>query len=100
MINQDDTYADVSLKDGDVLSFYSQSSFLDTEVGLEDQMDNVPGGASLILYGKTASGAVVRNRFFWTYTNSCEEENEPVSSGEKIGWVTIVSVCALYFLPD
>ena len=93
VINQDDTYADVSLSDGDKLKFNSASSFLDTTSTLGDQMSNpalVPGGASLILYGKTASGVVVRNRFFWMYDMNCGEENSPIKVDDEIGWITVV----------
>ncbi|KAL7544032.1 hypothetical protein ACHAXR_013455 [Thalassiosira sp. AJA248-18] len=94
VINQDDSYADISLKSGDRLKFHSASSFLDTDIPLADQTSNpalVPGGASLILYGKTASGVVVRNRFFWMYDMNCGRENAPVNVGDEIGWVTVVS---------
>ena len=94
VINQDDTYADVSLSNGDRLKFNSASSFLDTSIPLADQMSGpalVPGGASLILYGKTASGTVVRNRFFWMYDMNCGTENEPLKVDDEIGWVTVIS---------
>lgn len=93
VIYQDDTYANVSLANGDRLKFNSVSSFLDTDVPLEDQMSNpalVPGGAGLILYGKTASGATIIHRFFWMYDMNCGMENEPIKVGDKIGWVTVV----------
>lgn len=100
VINQDDTYASVSLSDGDRLKFNSASSFLDTSLLLEDQMSSpalVPGGASLILYGKTEAGVVVRNRFFWIYDNmNCGAENDPVQVDDTIGWVAVVSL--LYWL--
>ena len=98
VINQDDTYADVTLVDGDKLKFNSASSFLDTSLPLSDQMSNpalVPGGASLILYGKTASGVVVRNRFFWMYEMSCGEENSPINVDDEIGWIKVVSLLFL-----
>ena len=95
VINQDDTYADVSLSNADTLTFYSASSYLDTTLTLEEQMSSpalVPGGASLILYGKTASGAIVRNRFFWMYDNeNCGSDNVPIKVEDEIGWVTVVS---------
>ena len=94
VINQDDTYADVLLADGDSLKFNSASSFLDTSLPLEFQTSGpalVPGGASLILYGKTQSGNVVRNRFFWMYDMNCGRDNDPVQPGDQIGWVTAVS---------
>ena len=40
VINQDDTYSDVSLGDGDRLKFNSASSFLDTSLPLEEQMSS------------------------------------------------------------
>mmetsp|Transcript_16754 Transcript_16754/g.36180 ORF Transcript_16754/g.36180 Transcript_16754/m.36180 type:complete len:395 (+) Transcript_16754:180-1364(+) len=95
VINQDDSYADVSLADGDRLKFASASSFLDTSLPLDDQMSTpalVPGGASLILYGKTESGVIVRNRFFWMYDMNCGRDNEPVKVDDEIGWVTVAEV--------
>lgn len=92
VINQDDSYADVSLSNGDRLKFMSASSFLDTSIPLEDQTSSpalVPGGASLILYGKKADGTVVRNRFFWMYDMNCGRENSPVNVGDEIGWVKV-----------
>ncbi len=98
VINQDDTYAAVSLVSGDRMKFASASSFLDTTLPLESQMSApalVPGGSSLIMYGKTAAGVIVRNRFFWTYdTTNCGLDNNPVKVDDEIGWVTVVS-----FLP-
>ena len=93
VIHQDNTYGTTSLMDGGAMQFYSVSSKLDTSVPLEDQMKNVPGGASLIMYGKTESGKVVRNRFFWLYDMSnCGRENNPVQVGDQIGWVKVVSI--------
>jgi hypothetical protein len=95
VINQDDTYAAVSLVSGDRVKFASASSFLDTTLPLESQMSApalVPGGASLIMYGRTAAGVIVRNRFFWTYdTTNCGLDNNPVKVDDEIGWVTVVS---------
>jgi len=95
VINQDDTYADVSLADGDRLKFLSASSFLDTSLPLEDQTSSpalVPGGASLILYGKRESGEVVRNRFFFMYDMNCGRANAPVKVDDEIGWVTVSEI--------
>ena len=95
VINQDDTYADVSLGDGDTLTFNSISSLLDTSVPLADQMSSpalVPGGASLSLYGTTETGEIVRNRFFWFYNMECGADTNPVQMGDQIGWVRVVSM--------
>lgn len=96
VINQDNTYLTTSLMDGGAMQFYSVSSELDTSVPLEDQLEDpalVPGGASLIMYAKTGSGKVVRNRFFWLYEmTNCGRDNNPVQVGNQIGWVKVVSV--------
>jgi hypothetical protein len=101
VINQDDTYAAVSLVSGDRMKFASASSFLDTALPLESQMSApalVPGGASLIIYGRTAAGVVVRNRFFWTYdVTNCGADNDPVKVDDEIGWVTVVSFSFFLF---
>ena len=99
VINQDDTYADVTLVGGDRLEFNSASSFLDTSLPLSEQMSSpalVPGGASLLLYGKTASGVVVRNRFFWMCDMNCGEENSPINADDEIGWITVVRILYCY----
>jgi hypothetical protein len=98
VINEDDTYAAVSLVSGDRMEFASASSFLDTTLPLESQM--VPGGASLVLYGRTAASVIVRIRFFWTYdTTNCRTDNNPVKVDDEIGWVTVVSFLYIISLP-
>ena len=100
VINQDNTYNSTTLKDGAAMQFYSVSSMLDTSVPLADQMEKpalVPGGASLILYGKTASGKVIRNRFFWLYNMECGRDTNPVQVGDQIGWVKVVSMHIIIF---
>lgn len=95
VINQDNTYlTNISLTTGDTISYTSISSYLDTSSPLSHDSygtnNSPPGGASLILYGKTASGSIVRNRFFWTYSLSCTDDNIPLVVGDSIGWVTVV----------
>ncbi len=100
VINQDNTYNSTTMKDGAAMQFYSVSSMLDTSVPLADQMEKpalVPGGASLILYGKTASGKVIRNRFFWLYNMECGRDTNPVQVGDQIGWVKVVSMHIIIF---
>lgn len=97
VINQDNTYlSNISLTTGDTVSYTSISSYLDTTTSplsydSYNTNNSPPGGASLILYGKTASGSIVRNRFFWTYSLSCTNDNVPLVVGDSIGWVTVVS---------
>jgi len=91
--DQDNTYTTTSFPDGGAMQFYSVSSMLGTSIPLADQMDRpalVPGGASLILYGKTVRGKLIRNRFFWLYEmTNCGRENKPVQVGDQIGWVKV-----------
>ena len=107
VINQDNTYlTNVSLTTGDTISYTSISSYLDTSSPLSYDSyttnNSPPGGASLILYGKTASGSIVRNRFFWTYSLSCTDDNIPLVVGDGIGWVTVVrrkrASCVFFFM--
>ena len=95
VIHSDNTYITTSLLDGEAMQFYSVSSMLNSSVPLADQTENpalVPAGASLILCGKTESGKVIRNRFFWLYEiTNCGLDNKPVQGGDQIGWVKVVS---------
>jgi hypothetical protein len=91
VINQDDSYFDTSLGDGDSFEFTSISADLDPSVGIEDQLDLVPGGAQLTLKGLDADGGDVMARYTWAYTNSCSDDAVTVESGDEIGWVVIVS---------
>jgi hypothetical protein len=91
VINQDDTYFDTSLSDGDSFEFTSISSDLDASISLEDQLDLVPGGVQLTLRGLGEDGSGVLNRYTWAYTNSCADDAVTVESGDEIGWVVIVS---------
>eukprot|EP00985_Skeletonema_marinoi_P008380 scaffold3779_cov149-Skeletonema_marinoi.AAC.2 len=90
VIHSDNTYITTSLLDGEAMQFYSVSSMLNSSVPLADQTENpalVPAGASLILYGKTESGKVIRYRFFWLYEmTNCGRDNKPVQVGDQIGW--------------
>jgi len=83
--NQDGTFADVSLTDGDQMILYSASTFLDKRLSLDDQMLSptlVPGGALLILYGKTASGNLLQIMFFCMYEMNYVKDNGLVKLGE------------------
>jgi hypothetical protein len=64
------------------MQFYSVSSILNPSVPLGDQTNLVPGGAELIMYGKTEGGMFFRNRILWIYEiNNCGMENNPVQVG-------------------
>ena len=89
VINQVDRF-NVSLSDGDTITFDSVASKLNPNEPLADQLNYVPGGVLLALRARSeGSTAIVTNRPTWTYTNSCE--SLPLSVGDAIDWVTLVS---------
>ena len=65
IINQDSTYFDIDGSDGDILEYTSISSTLDVNVPIGDQLDKVPGGVILVLFGENAAGEVIQNRVAW-----------------------------------
>jgi len=90
VINQDDTYNNVSLSTGDTLTFDSVSAKLNPDEPLSSQLNYVPGGVLMSLRAKSeGSETIVTNRVSWMYTNSCE--SVPTSVGDAIGWITLVS---------
>jgi hypothetical protein len=66
---------------------------LNPDMAIEEQLQYFPIGASLILQGKAkdsgGNDVIVRNQVAWTYTKSCADL--PISVGQSIGWVDIVS---------
>jgi hypothetical protein len=89
VINQVDRF-NVSLSDGDTITFDSVASNLNPNEPLADQLNYVPGGVLLVLRARSdGSTVIVTNRPTWTYTNSCE--SLPLSVGDAIDWVTLVS---------
>ena len=102
-IHEDDTYADVSLADGDVLTFKSISKTLDTSLPLEDQMSGpalVPGGASLIIYGKNENDEEVVQTIRWSYNlDYCDGpsfSSKSTLGDTTLGVVQFVSVVDVY----
>ena len=94
VLNQDDTYADTSLTNGDIATFKSISRDLDPALPIEDQLNLLPGGVQVTLRAKSVDQAtgeekIVSNRITWSYTNGCDEV--PLNEGMGIGWTTIVS---------
>ena len=92
VLNQDDTYNGASLKSGDVVTFESISSNLDPAMGLEEQLEYLPGGVQVTIRGRVVDDGeekIVSNRITWSYTNDCGEE--PIEAGDSIGWVAMVS---------
>ena len=88
VINQDDTYAEVSEANGATFTFKSISSELDAAVALNDQLDMVPGGIQITVDAKI-DGVIYNNRVAWNYSNKCGEY--PIADTEGVGWVALVS---------
>eukprot|EP00580_Thalassiosira_gravida_P003897 CAMPEP_0201601666 /NCGR_PEP_ID=MMETSP0492-20130828/2588_1 /ASSEMBLY_ACC=CAM_ASM_000837 /TAXON_ID=420259 /ORGANISM="Thalassiosira gravida, Strain GMp14c1" /LENGTH=289 /DNA_ID=CAMNT_0048064969 /DNA_START=249 /DNA_END=1114 /DNA_ORIENTATION=- len=87
IINQDSTYFDTSSSDGDLLSYTSISASLDVARPLTDQVDSVPGGVMMVLFGINGDGEVIQNTVAWAYNlDNCEEV--PLEEGDGVGWVT------------
>lgn len=96
VINQDDTYTDVSLSSGDTISFNSVSAELNPDEPLSSQLNYIPGGVLMTLRAKSEGSSTMltfTNRVSWTYTNSCE--SLPTSVGDAMGWITLVSAAQL-----
>ena len=89
VINQDDTYNNVSLTTGDTITFDSVSANLNPDEPLSSQLEYVPGGVLMKLVAKNeGSDTIVRQQVSWLYTNSCDDL--PTSVGDAIGWITLV----------
>ena len=88
VINQDDTYAEVSEANGATFTFNSISSELDAAVALNDQLDMVPGGIQITVDAKI-DGVIYNNRVAWNYSNKCGKY--PIADTEGVGWVALVS---------
>jgi len=97
VINQDDTYNNVTFQNGDIVRYDSVSMDLDENLDLENQLGFVPGGVQLTIRGRPLDSgsngdadAIVINRLTWSYTNECEFV--PVENGDRIGWVTMEEI--------
>ena len=81
IINQDSTYFETSLSDGDVITYPSISAQLDVNMPIGDQLDRVPGGVILVLFGENAAGEVIQNRVAWGYVGNYCEDDELLAMG-------------------
>ena len=94
VLNQDDTYLNVSLADGDSVTFDSISANLNPAVPLSSQLEYVPGGVIVIVILQTEEGGEpIRNRLFWAYQMSCETLAPSV--GDEFGSITLVSIFSI-----
>ena len=91
VINQDSTYLDMNLPSESVITYASVSNHLDPKQPLEKQMEYVPGGVVVVLFGNDEDGNVVQNTVAWNYGGAEYCESEPVAVGDTLGWIVIVS---------
>ena len=93
VINQNDTFTNTSLSIGDTFSFPSISNMLSPDMPIEEQSQYFPTAVTLNMEGKVKDSdgneVTVRNQVAWRYTESCSDL--PISVGQGIGWVDIVS---------
>mmetsp|Transcript_30477 Transcript_30477/g.51993 ORF Transcript_30477/g.51993 Transcript_30477/m.51993 type:complete len:598 (-) Transcript_30477:299-2092(-) len=95
VINQDDTYANTTLKTGDVATFKSISNELDPDLPINEQLDYLPGGVQITMRGRildaeTGEEEIVSNRITWSYSMDCQVE--PIQTGSAIGWATFFDI--------
>ncbi len=95
VINQNDTYTNTSLVSGDTFTFPSISNMLSPDMSIEEQLQYYPTGVTLTMEGKAkdsdGNDVTVRNQVAWAYTESCDAL--PISVGQAIGWLDVVSRC-------
>jgi hypothetical protein len=97
VLNQDTSYFSTNLTDGSTVTFTSISNGLDPSMSLEEQMDKVPGGVVVVLFGTDEEGNVIQNTIAWGYGGEGYCESEPLALDDSIGWIAIVS-CHLLVL--
>jgi len=93
VIDQTLTPYNPGLTTGDTFLQPSVSINLVPGVSIDEQLQYLPTGASLIIMGKAkdagGNNVTVTNQVAWTYTNSCEDL--PIQVGQAIGWVDVVA---------
>lgn len=90
VINQDDSHANVTLRDGDAVTFDSIAMKLDPALSLEEQPEHVPGGVQVTVRTRLPEGTSVTQLLSWSYTRNCGVLS--LTGGERLGWLTFVSV--------
>lgn len=81
-----------NLQDGDSVEFTSISNNLVQGVDIDDQLELVPNTQVLFMSGQNESGEVVRGRFLWRYTNSCDTNARTIEENDEIAWVVFSEV--------
>jgi hypothetical protein len=103
VIGQTLTDYNPSLTTGDTFLQPSVSINLAPGVSIDDQMQYVPTGASLVIMGKAkdagGNDVTVTNQVAWLYTTSCDDLS--IEVGQAIGWVDVEAKteASPYFCP-
>lgn len=82
-----------NLYDGSDVTFSSISNQLDPAKPLEDQMDYVPRGLWIIMLGHDEKENPIQNTVSWNFGGSEYCQSVPLSDGDIIGLLEIVSHC-------
>jgi hypothetical protein len=97
LINEDTTYfADANFTEGMMLTYPSISQSLDASMGLDEQLQYLPGGAGLFMFASNSEGEVIlSNRVVWEFSGACDATVE--IEGKALGWIGFVS-STFYFM--
>lgn len=91
LINEDTSYFDdANFTEGTMITYPSISQSLDASMRLDEQMQYVPGGAGLFMFGSNSEGEVIfSNRVVWEFSGACDAAVE--IGGKTLGWIGFVS---------
>ena len=99
LINEDPRYlADANLTEGMMITYTSISQSLNPSLGLEEQLQYIPGGAGLFIFGNNNEGEVIlSSRLVWEFSGACDVTVE--IEGKTLGWIDFVSssICRRLF---
>ncbi|KAL3763950.1 hypothetical protein ACHAW5_005135 [Stephanodiscus triporus] len=90
LINEDTRYlANVNFTEGRTITYSSISQSLNASLGLGEQLQYVPGGAGLFIFGNNNEGEVIlSSRVVWEFSGACDVAVE--IEGKTLGWIDFV----------
>lgn len=91
LINEDPRYlTEANLTEGMTITYPSISQSLNPSLGLEEQLQYVPGGAGLFIFGNNKEGEVIlSSRLVWEFSGACDVTVD--IEGQTLGWIDFVS---------
>jgi len=91
LINEDPRYlTEANLTEGMTITYPSISQSLNPSLGLEEQLQYVPGGAGLFIFGNNKEGEVIlSSRLVWEFSGACDVTVD--IEGKTLGWIDFVS---------